>query len=88
MTDPWATLYDQDATQEDTARALGYRTVDAMNEEHDPFHERLCIALGLSESPTLAAKRNGAPLNRDWVRCEEAMVLAAQRFINAWRYHR
>jgi len=71
--------------QAETAADLGYATVDAMNAEHDPLHETLCRALGLPCSPTLAAVRAGDDLDRDWVRCEESMVLAAQRFLNEWR---
>lgn len=71
--------------QEEHALALGYTTADEMNAEHDPFHEALCQALGLGQSPTLTAIAAGTSLDHDWVRYEETMVLAAQRFINAWR---
>ena len=71
--------------QAEIATALGYATVAEMNAEHDLFHEGLCRALGLTQSPTLYRVRTGRSLNHDWVRYEEAMVLAAQRFLNAWR---
>jgi len=74
-----------DRHQAETAAELGYATVDAMNAEHDPIHKALCKALGFTESPTLAAVENSEPLDHDWVRCEEAMVLAAQRFLNEYR---
>lgn len=71
--------------QAETAERLGYRTADEMNAEHDPLHEKLCKALGLPYSPTLEAVQTGGTLDHDWVRYEEDMVLAAQRFLNAWR---
>jgi hypothetical protein len=73
------------AHQADTAQELGYNSVEAMNAEHDRFHHRICAALGLVASPTLWAVSHDEELDHDWVRLEEAMVLAAQRFMNAWR---
>ena len=74
-----------EAHQAQTAKELGYASAEEMNAEHDPLHELLCRGMGLLYSPTLAAVRAGEDLDHDWVRCEEAMVLAAQKFLNAWR---
>lgn len=71
---------------EDVALAveLGYGgDVQALTLWHDPIHTRLCHALGIGHSPTLwaLAHRQLAP---PCAALEEAMVLAAQRFLNAW----
>lgn len=77
---------------EDVARAeaLGYGgDVHAMTLEHDPLHTRLCWALGLDGSPTLrgVARRllESDAAYGEIVRAEEAMVLAAQRFLSIVR---
>ena len=63
---------------------LGYGgDVQAMTLWHDPIHTRLAHALGLVHSPTLwAIAHNESPDSRV-ADLEEAMVLAAQKFINA-----
>lgn len=69
---------------EDVVRAhvLGYRgNVSAMTLEHDPLHTRLAMALGLPHSPTLWGLAHGTPVDAVLVDAEEAMVLAAQRFL-------
>lgn len=70
---------------EDEALAveLGYPDVDEMTLFHDPLHERLARALGLPHSPTLWALAHGQPAPACAAH-EEAMVLAAQKFMNAW----
>ena len=72
--------------QQAHAERLGYQTADEMNADHDKFHERLAKAVGLEYSPTLLHVRYGMRLDYDWVRYEEAMVLAAQKFKN--EYHK
>jgi ribonuclease BN (tRNA processing enzyme) len=75
------------ADQEPLAGQLGYPDAAAMNAEHDPTHLALCLALGLETSPTLqkvAASGDRRPSD-DLVAAEEAMVLAAQAFLNCAR---
>lgn len=71
---------------EDVARAhsLGYGgDVLAMTRDHDRMHARLAHALGLKESPAL---RDAALARTTEIGdAEEAMVLAAQRFLNLCR---
>ena len=71
--------------QETHARALGYRTAAEMNADHDRFHDLICRAIGIGPSPTLTRVAQDQTLDHDWVRYEEAMVLAAQQFMNAYR---
>ena len=70
--------------QQTHAVELGYETAEQMNADHDKFHEALCRAIGLFFSPTLHRVAKGLSLDHDWVRYEEAMVLAAQRFKNEY----
>jgi hypothetical protein len=75
--------------QHELAAQLGYDSPDAMNAEHDPTHLALCTALGLSTSPTLDRVTHGPGRCSDDLRAyEEAMVLAAQQFMNAARAER
>lgn len=61
---------------------LGYGgDVEAMTLDHDPLHSRLAVALGLERSPTLWAVAHGLELSAELTAAEEAMVLAAQRFL-------
>lgn len=71
---------------EDEARAvaLGYVDVDEMTLDHDRLHSRLAAALGLRCSPTLWALAHGEPAPA-CAGAEEALVLAAQRFLNLAR---
>jgi hypothetical protein len=68
---------------EDVARAaaLGYGDVDAMTFDHDPLHTHLCWALGVGPSPTLRGVATGVGPEVGIAAAEEAMVLAAQRFL-------
>lgn len=73
---------------EDVALAaeLGYGgNVDEMTLWHDPIHTRLCWALGIGHSPTLFGLAHGEPADPVVAAAEEAMVLAAQRFLNLAR---
>lgn len=72
---------------EDEARAvaLGYPGVGSMTVEHDPLHTLLAVTLGLGVSPTLWAVAHGLPVDPVLAEAEEAMVLAAQRFLNLAR---
>lgn len=66
------------------ARALGYQgDVWRMTLEHDHMHVRLCHALGPRESPALRQASRGE--SSDLAGAEEAMVLAAQAFVNLCR---
>lgn len=69
----------------DRARHLGYPDVDAMTFEHDQIHSRLAWALGLPYSPTMWSLAHGEDLRQPLTDLEEMMVMAAQRFLNAWR---
>lgn len=66
------------------AVTLGYDDTAAMCREHDYLHAKLCHALGLPESPALAAAARGQPVNA-LTGAEEDLVLAAARFLNLYR---
>ncbi len=72
---------------EDTARAraLGYPNVAAMVLDHDPLHVLLAHVLGVGRSPTLDGLVSGRPADPELAQAEEALVLAAQRFLNMAR---
>lgn len=66
------------------ATLLGYSTALEMCQEHDLLHARLAHALGLPVSPALLAAADGGPMT-EITAAEEAMVLAAARFLNLAR---
>ena len=76
---------------EDMARAasLGYgegtQAVLAMTYDHDRIHALLAHAFGLPESPALRQTLQGT--QSELAGAEEAMVLAAQRWINLCKRH-
>lgn len=65
--------------QDRQAEAIGI-TVEQMVAEHDPLHEILAAALGLSCSPSLRAAANHEGWT-DLARAEEAAVLALQAYL-------
>lgn len=69
--------------EESSARAasLGYSDVLAMTLEHDPLHVLLCARPARVASAAAIAHRRVVAL----ADAEEAMVLAAQRFLNLFR---
>lgn len=70
------------------ALALGYgiyaNPSRQMNAEHDAMHALLASVFGLPVSPALQAAADGEPIN-ELTGAEEALVLAAQRFVNLCR---
>jgi hypothetical protein len=74
-----------DAESINRARELGYSgDVLAMTRDHDPLHTRLCTCLIGQESPALLGALDGVEPG-ELEHAEEAMVLAAQKFLQLWR---
>lgn len=68
------------AAYRETALSLGYGSDTlAMARDHDPLHAALCDWLGLDDSPALRVAA-GIDADNDLARCEEAAVIAVQRF--------
>lgn len=71
--------------QADLAAELGYGSVWGMNAEHDLTHTILAYRLLNTHSPTLWAVAHGEEIDPELRAAEEALVLAAQRFVNLYR---
>lgn len=74
-----------------TADRLGYNTILAMCQDHDPLHALLCNWLGLPSSYALRVAA-GLDTESPFSRAEEEAVLAVQRFMRLtkvalpWRF--
>ena len=65
--------------QSETATALGYDSVQALNRCHDVVHALLAVWLGLPRSPTLYGAAVGQPWPDAWM--EESVVLGLQQLM-------
>lgn len=74
-----------DPESEARALALGYLGVGAMTLDHDHLHTALSWLLLHRGSPTLAGVAGIRPCPPALAAAEEAMVLAAQHFLNLAR---